>query len=231
MKSKKNKKILVVIAIALVAAIAAGALIFIYLAPQRTTMYVFKENYSAGTVIQSSMLAPVQADSQIVVAGGNAATSTYFVTQETFSTYVKSGDVLRTDVVKGSPLMTTTLTSSANNDVEVRMDAASVAVTIPVNNTTGVTADIKPESHVNVYATFSSGGTYLLLENVRVLSVISSEGSLSGITLELNNQDAVTVINAVNTGSVYCGLVNGDGYIYESEHQVADDDIQTDVNQ
>jgi len=55
----------------------------------------------------------------------------------------------------------------------------------------------------------------LLLENVRVLNAVNNKGSLSGITLELDNASAVQVINAVNTGHIYCGLVNETGYIYE----------------
>lgn len=217
MKNTKNRKMLIAIAIALTAAIFAGMLVITSLSSQKTTVYVFKNNYEAGTAVTSDMFSPLQIDSKILMAGAKGSVSTALITRETFTSSVKNGDVLKLDVTAGTPLMKSLLSSAANNDVEIRMDPTSVAVTIAVNNTTGVTNAIKPESHVNVYATYSSGGTYLLLENERVLSVIAKDGVLSGITLELNNEKAIKVINAANGGKLYCGLVNGNGYIYVEE--------------
>lgn len=217
MKNTKNRKMLIAIAIAVTAAIFAGMLVITSLSSQKTTVYVFKNNYEAGTAVTSDMFSPLQIDSKILMAGAKGSVSTALITRETFTSSVKNGDVLKLDVTAGTPLMKSLLSSAANNDVEIRMDPTSVAVTIAVNNTTGVTNAIKPESHVNVYATYSSGGTYLLLENERVLSVIVKDGVLSGITLELNNEKAIKVINAANGGKLYCGLVNGNGYIYVEE--------------
>ena len=212
---KKNKKVIIFLTIAIILSILAFILIYSFLTPQRTTFYIFKDNYEAGTLITSDMLTPIQADNRIVMAGSETASASYFITSETFSSLVKQGDVLKVDVSKGTPLTISTLTSSANNSIEVRMDPSSVAVTIPVTNTTGVSADIKPESHINLFVTYNSGGTYLLLENARVLSVAKDGAKISGMTIELDNYSALKVIDAVNTGKIYCGLVNGNGYIYE----------------
>lgn len=214
MDKQKNKKIIVVISMAVVSALAAGMLIFAFLTPQRTTAYVFKENYKAGTVLNGEMLTPIQVDSSIMSAGAKTKTSTCFVTKDSYSTIVQENDVLKVDVDKGTPLMTSMLTSTAGNDVEVRMSATAIAVTIPVSDITGVTPDIKPESRVNVYVTYNTGETHLILENSRVLATVNEEEELKGITLELNNDEAKKVVTAANLGSIYCGLVNGEGYQY-----------------
>lgn len=217
MNKLKNKKIIIVISIAVISAIAAGILIFSFLSPARTTVYMFNNTYEAGTKVTGSMLTPMQVDSNMIVAGSRTDTSTHFVTSENYNSVVSENDVLKIDVDKGDCFMTSMLSSQSTNRIALRMDPTSVAVTIPVSSTTGVSNSIKAESRVNVYVTYNSGGTYLILENVRILSVATKDGAVTGYTLELDNQNAVKVIDAINTGSIYCGLTNGDGYIYEQQ--------------
>ena len=210
----KNKKIFVVIAIALACLIAATVCLIAFLRPTRTTYYVFKGSYSAGTKITRDMLVPVEADAKIVVAAAETDAEAYYVTVNNFAQKVKNGDTLRCDVQKGEALMPAHIASQGGTDIEIKMAPSSVAITIPVSNITGVTEDLASEAHVNVYAMYSSGSVGLVLENVRVLSVAKSESSLEGVTLELNNQNAEVVLQAINVGSVYLALVNADGYIY-----------------
>lgn len=216
MNKLKNKKILIVISVAILSAILACVLIISFLTPARTTVYLFKDSYDAGTKLTSNMLTPVQADSNIIVAGSSVSTGTHFVTRDNYVELVTEGDTLKYDVDKGDCLMSSMLSSKADNRIALNMDPTSVAITIPVNNTTGVANNIKAENHVNVYVTYNSGGTYLLLENVRILCVLGDDNGVTGYTLELNNQEAVRIIDAVNAGTVYCGLTNSEGYIYEN---------------
>lgn len=210
----KNKKILIVIAIAIVCLIAATICLIAFLSPARTTYYVFKGNYEAGTTITKNMLVPVEADAKIVVAANKTNATTYYVTAENFSSSVKAGDVLRCDVKKGEALQLTHISSKGGTDIEIKMSPSCVAVTIPVSNITGVTEDLNAEAHVNVYAMYSSGSVQLTLENIRVLSVAKSDGNLKGVTLELTKEQAEVALEAINVGSLYLALVNHDGYIY-----------------
>lgn len=220
LKDKKSYQIIIVVAIAVIAAITACILIYSFLSPARTTVYMFNNAYEAGTKISGNMLTPMQVDSNMIVAGNKTDTSTHFVTSDNFKNVVSENDVLKIDVDKGDCFMTSMLSSQSTNRIALRMDPKSVAVTIPVSSTTGVSNSIKAESRVNVYVTYNSGGTYLILENVRILSVTTKDGSVTGYTLELDNQNAVKVIDAINTGSIYCGLTNGDGYVYETQLDV-----------
>lgn len=211
----KNKKILIVIAIALVCLIAATICLIAFLSPMRTTFYVFKGDYKAGTAITKDMLTPVQADSRLMVAGTGADATTYFITNENLGELVKSGDALRTDVKKGEAFLIAHVSAKGGTDIEIKMSPNAVAVTIPVSSITGITDKLKAEAHVNVYATYSSGETQLLLESVRVLSVATDNGQLEGVTLELTKTQAPIAINAINTGSLYLGLINTDGYLFD----------------
>ena len=76
----KNKKILTILIVAIVVAIAGGISLYLYLSPQKTTVYVFKDNYESGTALSEDMLVPVRCDSKIVTAGKNADVKSKFVT-------------------------------------------------------------------------------------------------------------------------------------------------------
>jgi len=211
---KKNSKILMVLAIALVFTIAAGITTFRILAPQRTTIYVFNQNFTAGTPLTPDMFTPIQVDSNIVVAGARAPISHRFITEAEFPTLMRANDSLRVDVGVGTPLIISLLSATGGNAIEMSMQATAIAVTVDVNPITGVTNDLTPGSSVNVYVTFHTGGTRLLMERMRVLAVHrgGSGGSINGVTLELTNAEAISIIDATRNGSIYLGLVNAGGY-------------------
>jgi Flp pilus assembly protein CpaB len=211
---KKNSKILMVLAVALIFTVAAGICVFQILSPQRTTVYVFSKNYTAGTQLSADMFTPIQVDSKIVVAGANAPISNRFITQAEFSTLMRANDSLKSDVGEGTPLTISLLSVTGGNAIEMSMQATAIAVTVDVTPITGVTNDLAPGAYVNVYVTYHSGGTQLLMEKMRVLAVHKggSGGSLSGATLELTNSEAVRLIDATKNGSIYLGLVNAGGY-------------------
>lgn len=212
----KNKKILIVITIAVICLIAATACLIGFLSPERNIYYAFKENYSAGTPITKDMLVPIEADAKLVVAANETSSSLYYITADNISQNVKSGDTLRCDVLKGEALMLTHISSKGGTDIEIKMSPSSVAITIPVSNITGVTDDLAAEAHVNVYAMYGTGEVSLVLENIRVLSVTKSEQNLKGVTLELTKEQAEIALGVINVGSTYLALVDSDGYIYNT---------------
>ena len=215
---KKNYKILIVLILAVVLAIIASMFIVSYLTPRRATIYVFKSAYPIGTQITSDMLIPIQVDSGMIVAGRNTNINERMVTSNDIRALLESGDSLKVSVGEGTPLMRSLLSISGGNSIMMSMSPSSVAVTINVDNTTGITQELYSGAAVNVFVTAYSGNTFLLFENMRVLDIHRNQnnGSLTSVTLEVTNEEAVKLINSSRNGAIHLGLINPSGYQYEA---------------
>ena len=226
----KNKKIIIILIIAVLLALLTGYAVVSFLSPHRTTIYVFKTAYRIGTAITSDMLVPVQVDSSMVVAGRNTSVSEKFITSKEIRALLESGDSLKVSVGEGTPLMKSLLSISGGNSIMMSMSPSSVAVTVDVDNTTGITKELYSGAAVNVYVTSYSGGTFLLFENMRVLDINrKNDGSLQSATLEVTNEQAVKLINSTKNGAIHLGLINPNGYQYEdgSSDILVNPDVQT----
>lgn len=220
----KNKKIVIILILALLVSILGGTALYMYLVPQKTTVYLFRDNYKAGTKLKANMLTPVQTDSKIIVSGASADTSSKFVTGDDtdgngvsdIDDVLKTGDSLRIDVSDGMPLTKALLSIAGGSSVEKSMDPSKVAVTVPVDDNSGVTKDLKQGSRVNVYV--SKGDevqtTTLLFQGLRVLKTSTKDGVLSSATLEVNKDESLRLVNAEASGNIYFGLVDSTGYEY-----------------
>ena len=226
----KNKKIIIILIIAVLLALLTGYAVVSFLSPHRTTIYVFKTAYRIGTAITSDVLVPVQVDSSMVVAGRNTSVSEKFITSKEIRALLESGDSLKVSVGEGTPLMKSLLSISGGNSIMMSMSPSSVAVTVDVDNTTGITKELYSGAAVNVYVTSYSGGTFLLFENMRVLDINrKNDGSLQSATLEVTNEQAVKLINSTKNGAIHLGLINPNGYQYEdgSSDILVNPDVQT----
>lgn len=182
--SKKNRRIVLIVVLAAFVSILGGVSLYSYLTPQKTTVYVFKDNYESGTTVTKSMLTAVRCDSKIVVAGKNTDTSSKFVTGENLDAVLKTGDSLRMDVSTGMPLTLALLSVNGGSDVEKNMDPKSIAVTVPISDITGVSNDLKNGSRVNIYETAEGGKTVLAFQGMRILSTAKdSSGTLTSATI------------------------------------------------
>ena len=93
----------------------------------------------------------------------------------------------------------------------MNMKSDAVAVTVPVNENTGITNDLKEGSHVNIYANLDSTIS-LIQQNKRVLEVYKDNGTITGVSIEENIDESMELIYAVTNGSIYLGLVDATGY-------------------
>jgi len=212
-KTTRNKKILIVILAAIVCCALASWGVYQVLTPQRTTIYVFNDNYSAGTLVTENMLYPIEVDSRIITTNNRLSTGDYFVTSYNYRNVLSSAGVLRSDVYSGNALMTSMLTTTGGNSIEMTMKSNAVAVTVGVDYITGVTSELSAGSRVNVYASYNDSTT-LLLENIRVLSVGRENGIISSVTLEVDIPQSLQLVHACTYGSVHLGLVDATGYQY-----------------
>ena len=210
--NSKNRKILRILLLALVVSIMFGVGLYMYLTPQRTTMYVFNGNYKTGDPVTMDILTPVQVDSKIIYSGQQRDAQTELVTGENINEVLRSGQSLRMDVNEGLPLTLSLLSASGGSSVEMKMDPTSIAVTVPVTETTGVTNDLQSGSRVNIY-TLRNDAVVLILQNMQVLSVNRDDsGAITGATIECTQEQSLKLVYASSNSTIYFGMVSGSDY-------------------
>lgn len=220
----KSKKIITVLTIAVVLCIVAGAGTYMVLSPQRDTIYVFRQDCTAGTQITTELLYPVEVDATIIEMGEAADLNSRFVTAEEYTTILQDAGTLRYDVTQGTALMKSMLTTYGGSKVEMEMKPSSIAVTVPSDYLAAVTNELGGGSYVNVYASYDDGAkTLLILQNIRVLTAPRVDGVLAGVTLGVTHEQSLKLIHAMSYAKITFGLVNGQGYQYTIEDQPAYD--------
>lgn len=209
----RNRKIIFVILAAILSCVIATYGVYSILTPQRTTIYTFNDDYSAGTLVTEKMLTPVEIDKNLIISSNRQSAGDYFVTASNYNSVITSAGVLRNDVHSGNALMTSMLTTTGGNSIEMTMKQNAVAVTIGANLVTAVTEEISSGSRVNVYASYDDSTT-LLLQNIRVLAVGRESGSVNSVTLEVTLAESLQLVHAYTYGSIHLGLVDATGYQY-----------------
>jgi Flp pilus assembly protein CpaB len=209
----KTKKISLIIIIVL--AILVGIGVYSALNSKRVEIYLFKDDYKAGTLITEDMFVTQQVDKSIVedAIANRGATGVIFVTKNNIAEAI--GHYLRYDVYKGTPFLSNNVDVMGGSPAEVHLGKNMVAVTIPVDNMTGVTHLLGTDSRINIYAGFEQDfekHTVQLLENVRVLDVLidyyqSEIPVLAGVTVEVTQEEAVSLTHVLMFGSVRLGAV------------------------
>lgn len=211
----KNKKIVIVLVIAVIAAILAGFGTFSLIVSQKTTIYTFNASYKAGTAITSSMLTPIQVDKRIVSEGASNDLSTVFVTAKNIENVLSSNDTLRNSVANGTILTPALLTQKGGNDIENSMKSDAVCITIGVNNITGITNDLNSGSYVNINCVSDNKCT--TIECQRIIDVFKDDsGVIQTVTIECDyaTQQALAIASA--NGKIHLALVNASGYQYNT---------------
>ena len=221
-KSPKNKTMLFIVVLAIVFSLLTVFSIYKYLTPQRVTVWLFNNDYKAGTALTDDMLYAVQVDSHILVAGASSDTNSQFVTGSNKTAIVNSGDSLRIDVSAGMPLVKGLLSVNGGTAVEMSMDPSKVCITVPCNSVTGISDELTKGSRVNIYSTgFSESGantTTLIFQNMKVANTAIKDGSIASITLEMTVEDSIKLVNYQNSSSLYFGLVDTTGYQYVEDN-------------
>lgn len=219
MKSSKLSFVIIIIL-----ALVVGFLAYNYLSSAKTVIYLFTDDYAAGTVIEPEMLTPTQIDTSVLYEAASYGDAVY-VTSENVEEVL--GDYLRVDVVAGTPFMSIHSDQVGGSGAEIRLEDDKVAVTIYADNISAANPFITVGSTVNVYTSYEvekETVTELKFQNIRVLDVLYAElmnetsGSptISGVTLEVTPEQSVELQHATEFGSVRLGLVKG-GYYVEEE--------------
>lgn len=209
-KESRDKKIVKAMVISAILAALVGVGVFFAIKVNKETVYCFNGDYSAGTQVKSDMLTPVEVDKTIVVGGQKSSINSKFVTDDNIQEILKSADKLRVDVGNGAFLTESALVVKGGNEIENTLTSNYIAVTVDVDNVTGVTNDLKAGSYVNVYLRVA--GKSNVLQNVRILSVNKDKNkTLKSATLECDYAQSEVITQAQEEGSIQFGLLNS-GY-------------------
>ncbi|MCI9553518.1 MAG: hypothetical protein HFE94_08300 [Acutalibacter sp.] len=221
---KSNKKIVYVLAAAIMLCMISAAGIYMFLAPQRATIYVFRNDCTAGTQVTRELLTPMEVDATIIEMGETNNIGKSYVTASEYTEILQNAGTLRYDVSAGTALMKSMLTSHGGSKVEMGMKPSSIAVTVPSDYLSAVTNELSSGAYVNVYASYDNNAqTLLILQNIRVLTAPRVDGVLAGVTLEVDHEQSLKLVHAMSYAKITFGLVNSQGYQYTVEEQPAYD--------
>lgn len=209
---KKNTRTLLLLCVAIIFAILAGVGVYAYCNPAKITVYVYNGNYAAGTPFSAEMITPIEVDSKIVIAGKKGDASKAYVTENEIEGVLNGGNYLLYDVSAGTTVTPSALSKVMKNSIERNLDSDTIAVTIPVNNYSGVTSNLRVGARVNVYSS-SNGSTNLAFEGMRVIGVSKIDNNLQSITVECTYEQSVSLIHAISYSEIYLGLVDNTQYL------------------
>lgn len=205
---KKNLSVIIIVLFALF----LGGGYYLSIKVQKTNIYQFNVDKKAGTTITQDMLVPMEVDKKMAESAG-------YITDSTLKDVV--GRTIVTDVFAGMPLMENYVSQKANSSVVIRLADGKVAYSIPGDAISLVTSGIRYGNYVNIYASIESQQgkiTKLVLPNVRILDVVRTgvsednpQGTLAGVTLELDPNDITKMIFAQQYGKVSIGLLKDGG--------------------
>lgn len=226
----KTKKITLIIIIVL--AVLVGIGVYSMLNSSKTEIYLFNEDYKAGTLITEDMFIPQLVDESIVEEAirNRDVTGIIFVTKSNIQEAI--GHYLRYDVYKGTPFLSNNVDIMGGSPAEVHLSENMVAVTVPVDNMTGVTHLLGTDSRINIYAGFEDNfekHTAQILANVRVLDVLVDYSqdipTLMGVTVEVTQEEAVKLTHAMMFGSIRLGAVKVGQYEPEEQDPITTGEI------
>ena len=196
---------------------------YTYLSTAKTNIYLFKNNYEAGSKITKDMFLTLEVDANMVTDLAYATRGTIdakYVTSDDLAAIIDKGDYLGVDVYKGTPFMTTQTATIGGSTVERRLSDYKTAITIPVNNISGVSPEINAGARINIYASYSTESFQveeLLFQNVKILDVQATGNEedgyvLSAFTIEVDPQDAMKLLHAINNWKIDITLLKSGAY-------------------
>lgn len=199
-----------------------------YLKGAKTNIYLFANSYEAGTTITRDMLTTLEVDATMVDNLAYSSQEAKYVTDSDLKEIIAAGDTLGTDVYAGTPFMTTETSTIGGSSVERRLGDYKTAITIPVNNISGVSPEISAGAKINIYTCYTTSSYQveeLLFQNVKILEVQAtgdkeSGYTLSAITIEINPEDALQLLHAINYQKLDITLLKSGKYNQISNNSV-----------
>ncbi len=211
-----DKKGAVLLAVALVLAVVAGGTVYLYLkgvpatqasAPETVGVVVAVKDMTFGTTLEEGDLHVAQFPNESVPMGSFASIDSIV------------GQTTKVFVVTGEPLLASKL-SGIGGGLSVRIEPHMRAMSLRVNDVTGVSGFVLPGDRVDVIVTVqnAAGGrvaiTKTILQSVEVLAAgVKTENkkqnmTVQTVTLLVEPNGAEKLALAVNQGKIHLALRN-----------------------
>lgn len=234
-----NKGATVILLLMVLVGLAFGVGFYFYAQSMRSTIFLFNNNYEAGTTVTKDMFLMQEIDSQTYKGMGQNGDKGMYVSESQLVGYIESGEKLSADVVAYMPVVDTMFVSTGGTGVERRLDNDKVAVEIAANKVNGLSGrEVSVESRVNISSFYSVEDvmeTDLLFQDVLVLDVVTDDdGNISSIYVELSPEDSIVLQHALVSESVsiavlkpgsYTPITEGTEYrkVYSTNNNIATD--------
>ena len=195
-----------------------------WLSVKKTNIYVFNADYEDGTKLKKDMFEAFEVDNALVEAqsarftkGESKAT---FLSKADINKLVEEEEVLAVQVFAGQPVTSNLYLSTSGSTVERRLSDGHTAITIPVNNITGVSSEVSAGSRINIYNLYSIN-TYnvvqLMYQNVKILDVQKTGNktngyTISAFTIEVKPEDALQLLYAIQYNQIRVSLLKPGTY-------------------
>lgn len=167
----------------------------------RKGIFVFSDNFDAGTQVTKEMFLTQEIDSKTYQAMGAYGKGGMYVTSAELNEYIANGERLAADVVAFMPATTNLFITTGGTGVESRLSDGMAAVEIPVGKVSGLSGnEVGVGSRVNVTSHYSLGGedmqeqkvSSLVFQDLLILDVVNDEdGMLQSIYVECKPSEAI----------------------------------------
>lgn len=214
--STKTKSLLLLGLVIIILVAITAFMTFKFLNSKRVEVYYFVNNYDAGEQVDGSMFEKqiIAQDTYNAMAKSGGA---MYVTAEEINAYIKAGDKLATNVVKGLPATDNLFVATGGSGVESRLSKGMVGVEVLASRVYGLTGEeVGVGSKVNVTTNFAYDNikeSDLIFQNVTVLDTVHDEdGLLSAVYLELSPEDALKLQHSLVSETVSISVLKPGDY-------------------
>jgi len=185
--------------LAVIVAILIGFGSWQYLNTQKTTVYLYNNDFSQGTRISKEMFASTQLDTS--VCNAMAGTGNRYVTADDIMQYIAAGDCLLVDVAKYTVSSANQFVASGGTEIESRLAKNMVSVELPVESVAGFSAGVRIGSRLNVvtgYTVDMTKSADLIFQDLLVVDVVNdSNGVLKSVYVEVEPSESVHLMHSI----------------------------------
>lgn len=219
----KNRAFLALLFI-IVLGLVFAFLFYMYSKKLKSGVYVFNDDYRAGTMVCAEMFSPVEIDAELFKSVNEASNTGAYLSMEELNGTIRRGGRLRTDVVKGLPATSNLFTDSYSGSVESHLSDNLVSVEIPAAGVSGLSGrEVYTGTRVNLLAGGKEGGSYvteMIFQDVPVVSVTENgDGDTESIFVELQPDESLKLVTALHTRDITVSVIKAGQYLPLSQEE------------